>query len=101
MINATTNAVSATVSVGTNPEGIAYGNGYVYVANAQVALLGGKTNATPSNSTVGSAAKFLTSAINSGMGAYQVSPGATISADPDSWSHTYTANVLYDIVTGP
>ena len=72
-----------------------------YAANAQVALLGGKTNATPSNSTVGSAAKFLTSAINSGMGAYQVSPGATISADPDSWSHTYTANVLYDIVTGP
>ena len=89
---------SATIAVSSS---LYTGMPTFYAANAQVALLGGKTNATPSNSTVGSAAKFLTSAINSGMGAYQVSPGATISADTDSWSHTYTANVLYDIVTGP
>jgi hypothetical protein len=35
------------------------------------------------------------------MGSYTVNPGVTFNADVNSWAALYTANVEYDIVTGP
>jgi hypothetical protein len=69
--------------------------------NASATVLGGKTNATPSNSAVGTAVKFVSAALNAGMGSYTVVPGTAISADINSWAGTYTANIQYNIITGP
>jgi hypothetical protein len=49
----------------------------------------------------GAAIKFVAAAANTGMGSYTVNPGVTFNADVNSWAALYTANVEYDIVTGP
>ena len=72
-----------------------------YAGNVSANLPGGAKLATPSNSALGTAVKFVTAAVNSGMGSYTVVPGATIAADINSWAATYTANIQYNIVTGP
>ncbi len=75
-----------------------------YASNASANLPGGAkltAPATASNSALGNAVKFVTAGVNSGMGSYTVVPGATIAADINSWAATYTANIQYNIVTGP
>jgi hypothetical protein len=73
-----------------------------YSANVSANLPGdGAVATSPSNSALGAAVKFLTAGINSGMGTYTVVPGATIAADINSWAATYTANIQYNIITGP
>lgn len=49
----------------------------------------------------GTAIKFVSAALNTGMGSYTVNPGAQVVADASSWAATYTAGVQYSIVTGP
>jgi hypothetical protein len=51
--------------------------------------------------TVGAATKFVTAAVNQGMGSYTVSPQATVAFDPSVWAQTYVAQVTYTIVSGP
>ncbi len=58
---------------------------------------GGGVGAT----TYGTAVKFVSAALNTGMGTYTVDPGASVTADTSSWTATYTAGVQYSIVTGP
>ena len=53
------------------------------------------------STTYGTAVKFVSAALNTGMGSYTVDPGAQVNADPSSWAATYTAGVQYSIVTGP
>ena len=49
----------------------------------------------------GTAVKFVSAALNTGMGSYTVDPGAQVNADASSWAATYTAGVQYSIITGP
>jgi hypothetical protein len=51
--------------------------------------------------TVGTATKFVTAAVNLGMGSYTVSPQASVAFDPSVWAQTYVAQVTYTIVSGP
>jgi len=53
------------------------------------------------STTYGSAVKFVSAALNTGMGTYTVDPGASVTADTSSWTATYTAGVQLSIVTGP
>ena len=72
----------------------------VYVNNASV---------IPPGATVGTvnslgAVKVLDAALgtgSSGTGYYVAAPGVLISADSNSWAKTYTANLVYTIVSGP
>ena len=82
---------------------------------ASITAASGTTSADPTfvgNSTTvsgggvastayGTAVKFVSAALNTGMGTYTVNPGASITADASSWAATYTAGVQYSIVTGP
>lgn len=46
--------------------------------------------------------KFVSAAVNTGMGTFSVTPGATITWDPNNvWPASYTANLQYNIVSGP
>lgn len=49
----------------------------------------------------GTAVKFVSAALNTGMGSYTVDPGAQVNADASSWAATYTASAQYSIITGP
>ena len=51
--------------------------------------------------TYGTAVSFVSAAINTGMGAYTVSPQGTINTDVNSWAANYTSNVEYTISSGP
>ncbi|MHB1599470.1 MAG: hypothetical protein ACYCXY_11430 [Acidimicrobiales bacterium] len=53
------------------------------------------------SSAYGTAVKFVSAALNTGMGSYTVDPGAQVAADASSWATTYTAGVQFSIVTGP
>jgi hypothetical protein len=55
----------------------------------------------PGSTAYGTAVKFVSAALNTGMGTYTVDPGASVTADLSSWTATYTAGVQYSIVTGP
>ena len=82
---------------------------------ASIAPVSGTTSANPAfvgnsttvsgggvaSSSYGTAVKFVSAALNSGMGSYTVDPGAQVNADASSWASTYTAGVQYSIVTGP
>ncbi|MHB8572939.1 MAG: hypothetical protein ACYDAY_08290 [Candidatus Dormibacteria bacterium] len=59
------------------------------------------TNNTATVTAGGSAVKFVTAALLTGMGAYTVTPDATVSYDPSVWAATYTATATYTIATGP
>lgn len=53
-------------------------------------------------STLGSAVKFVSAAVNTGKGTFDVTPGGTITWDPNNvWPANYTANLTYNIVSGP
>jgi len=52
-------------------------------------------------SDYGTAVKFVSAAVDTGMGTYVIEPGVQIVADPSSWAATYTAGVQYSIVSGP
>lgn len=54
-----------------------------------------------SQSSYGSAVKFVTASVGNGMGTYVATPGVSIATDVTSWAATYTAGVQYSIVTGP
>ena len=46
--------------------------------------------------------KFISAAVNTGMGTFSVTPGATITWDPNNvWPASYTASLQYNIVSGP
>lgn len=62
-------------------------------------VLGGGTS--PTAFVAADAVKFLSAAIDNGMGQYTVVPGAAITADLNSWAATYTAGIQYTIATGP
>jgi hypothetical protein len=52
--------------------------------------------------TVGSGIKFVTAALNTGMGSFHVTPSGTIAFDGNlDWAGAYVAQVSYSIVTGP
>jgi hypothetical protein len=52
--------------------------------------------------SVGSGVKFVTAALNTGMGSFTVTPSGTVNFDGNlDWAGTYTAQVSYSIVTGP
>lgn len=52
--------------------------------------------------SVGSGVKFVSAALNTGMGSFHVSPNGTIAFDPNlDWAGSYVAQVSYSIVTGP
>ena len=58
VIDAATNTVTATITVGTTPYGVAYGSGYVYVANYgsnTVSVIDAATNTVTATVTVGTA----------------------------------------------
>ena len=82
---------------------------------ASIAPVAGTTSANPAfvgntttvsgggvaSSAYGTAVKFVSAALNTGMGSYTVDPGAQVAADASSWAATYTAGVQFSIVTGP
>jgi hypothetical protein len=46
--------------------------------------------------------KFVSAALNTGVGTFNVTGGATLTWDPNNvWQASYTANAQYNIVTGP
>ena len=50
----------------------------------------------------GSAVKFVTAAANTGMGAYQVTPGVQVTPDASTWAGVaYASTLTYTIVSGP
>jgi hypothetical protein len=52
--------------------------------------------------TVGSGVRFVTAALNTGMGSFRVTPNGTIAFDGNlDWAGAYVAQVSYSIVTGP
>ncbi len=61
-------------------------------------VTGGGVGSTAYGST---AIKFVSAAINTGMGTYTVNPGVQVVTDANSWAATYTAGVQYSIVSGP
>jgi hypothetical protein len=65
--------------------------------NSGTTVVGGGVGAT----SYGTAVKFVSAALTTGMGTYTIAPGAAISADASSWVASYTAGVQYSIVTGP
>ena len=62
---------------------------------AEGALVGDPTQ------NVGTATKFLTAAVNQGVGSFTVTPSASITSDSFAWAQTYTAQVTYTISSGP
>jgi hypothetical protein len=66
--------------------------------NNATTVTGGGVGPTNYSST---AVKFVSAAVNTGMGTYTVNPGVQVNADPSAWAQTYTAGVQYSIVSGP
>jgi hypothetical protein len=65
-------------------------------SNSGTTVTGGTATA------VGSGVKFVSAALNTGMGSFRVTPSGTIAFDGNlDWAGTYTAQVSYSIVTGP
>ena len=74
------------------------------VGNTAPTLTGNGTSVTGggvSQTSYGSAVKFVTAAVGNGMGTYVATPGVSIASDASSWAAGYTAGVQYSIVTGP
>ena len=72
--------------------------------NTAPALTGNGTSVSGggvSQSSYGSAVKFVTASVGNGMGTYVATPGVSIATDATSWAATYSAGVQYSIVTGP
>lgn len=87
-----TSATGAAITAGsgtTSPDPTFVGSG--------TTVTGGGVGTT----AYGTAVKFVSAALNNGMGTYTIDPGAQVTDDPGSWAATYTAGVQYSIVTGP
>jgi hypothetical protein len=65
-------------------------------SNSGTTVTGGGTS-----NTYGTAVKFVSAAVNTGMGTYTIDPGVAITTDASSWVASYVAGVEYTIVTGP
>jgi hypothetical protein len=62
----------------------------------------GSTATGGTATTVGSGVKFVSAALNTGMGSFRVTPSGTIAFDGNlDWAGAYVAQVSYSIVTGP
>lgn len=70
----------------------------VFVGSGSTVTGGGTA---PTAFVAADAVKFVHALVNTGMGQYNVTPGATVTADLNSWAATYTAGIQYTIVTGP
>ena len=99
-IHAGTQAASS-LSLNTGAAGASVttvsGNTAPGLVNNGSTLTGGGAAAT----AFGSAVKFVSAAVGTGMGAYNVVPGATFNPDSNSFASTYSAGVQYTIVAGP
>lgn len=83
----------ATVSATGSTQGGA--NLPTFQNNSSTVTAGGPT-------TAGSAVKFISAAVNTGKGTFSVTPGGTITWDPNNvWPASYTASLQYNIVSGP
>ncbi|MHB8508112.1 MAG: hypothetical protein ACYDGR_05605 [Candidatus Dormibacteria bacterium] len=51
--------------------------------------------------TAGTAVPFVTAAVLTGMGSYNVQPPANVSFDPSVWAAQYSATATYTITSGP
>jgi hypothetical protein len=51
--------------------------------------------------TFGAAVKFVSAAVNAGMGSWTITPGMNVTVDTNSWAATYQATVQYTIAVGP
>jgi fibronectin-binding autotransporter adhesin len=51
--------------------------------------------------TLGTAIKFVSAAIYTGMGTFTVVPGMNVTTDSSSWAGAYSATVQYTIASGP
>lgn len=79
----------------------ATGNGTTS-ATAPTFANNGSTVTGGTATTVGSGVKFVSAALNTGMGSFRVTPSGTIAFDGNlDWAGTYVAQVSYSIVTGP
>ena len=79
----------------------ATGNGTTSAAAPSFAN-NGSTVTGGTATTVGSGVKFVSAALNTGMGSFRVTPSGTIAFDGNlDWAGTYVAQVSYSIVTGP
>jgi hypothetical protein len=79
----------------------AIGNGTT-TATAPAFANSGTTVTGGTATTVGSGVKFVTAALNTGMGSFRVTPSGTIAFDGNlDWAGAYVAQVSYSIVTGP
>ncbi len=97
----TQNAAALTLDTGASGASITPASGTTsanpaFVGNT-TAVTGGGVSAT----AYGTAVKFVSAALNTGMGTYTVNPGAQIVSDSNSWATSYTAGVQYTIATGP
>jgi hypothetical protein len=98
-----------TIHVGNLPaSALVLGAGSTITANGTTAATApaftnsGATVTGGTATSVGSGVKFVTAALNTGMGSFQVSPNGTIAFDGNlDWAGSYTAQVSYSIVTGP
>ncbi len=62
----------------------------------------GSTVTGGSATSVGSGVKFVSAALNTGMGSFRVTPSGTIAFDGNlDWAGSYVAQASYSIVTGP
>lgn len=66
-------------------------------ANSGTVVGGGGTGVT----SYGTAVKFVSAAVNTGMGTYTIVPGASLSVDGSSWAASYLGGVQYTIASGP
>ena len=89
-LNTSAGGASITAGAGTTSADPGFVNNSTIVA-------GGGVPAT----AYGTAVKFVSAAVNTGMGTYTVDPAVQVTADPSSWAATYTAGVQFSIVSGP
>ncbi len=97
----TQNAAALTLDTSATGASITAASG---TTSANPAFVGNTTAVTGggvASTAYGTAVKFVSAALNTGMGTYTVDPGASITSDKSSWATSYTAGVQYSIVTGP
>jgi len=84
-------------ATGPTPQGATLGGGNLpsFTNNGSTVTGGGPT-------TQGTAVKFVTAAVLTGIGTFQLAPGLTITWDANNtWAATYSATASYTINSGP
>jgi hypothetical protein len=56
---------------------------------------------TGDGANYGTAVPFVSAAVDTGMGAYTITPEMGINTDVNSWAQQYTANIEYTVASGP